>query len=97
LASGGLSTVLAVEISNGRTTAAAPKKSSSHHHMAEENPRWGEGAHCCQLSRKLGTFVDSRTISKYMKHGGRLYQEEFRNVTLTLGSHLHALQMDTCA
>jgi len=32
--------------------------------MAEENPSWVKGRIADQLSLKLGTFVDSRTIGK---------------------------------
>jgi hypothetical protein len=38
--------------------------------MAEENPSWGEGALLTNCRSRAGIFVDSRTIGKYMKHGG---------------------------
>jgi len=36
-----------------------------------ENPSWGEGRIADELSLKLGLFVDSRTLGKYLKQGGR--------------------------
>ena len=39
--------------------------------MAEENPSWGEGRIADELSLKLGIFVDSRTVGKYIKQSGR--------------------------
>jgi putative transposase len=39
--------------------------------MARENPSWGEGRIGNELSLKLGLFVDSRTVGKYLKEGGR--------------------------
>src|SRR6185312_143892 len=40
--------------------------------MARENPSWGEGRIADELSLKLGLFVDSRTVGKYLKqHGPR--------------------------
>ena len=39
--------------------------------MAEENPSWGEGRIADELLLKLGIFVDSRTVGKYIKRSGR--------------------------
>jgi hypothetical protein len=38
--------------------------------MARENPSWGEGRIADELSLKLGLFVDSRTVGKYLKENG---------------------------
>src|SRR5260370_16916878 len=38
--------------------------------MARENPSWGQGRIADELSLKLGLFVDSRTVGKYLKQGG---------------------------
>jgi hypothetical protein len=39
--------------------------------MAQANPSWGEGRIADELSLKLGLFVDSRTVGKYLKQRGR--------------------------
>jgi putative transposase len=39
--------------------------------MAQENPGWAEGRIADELSLKLGLFVDSRSVGKYLKQGGR--------------------------
>jgi len=39
--------------------------------MARENPSWGEGRIADELSLKLGLLVDTRTVGKYLKLGGR--------------------------
>ena len=39
--------------------------------MARENPSWGEGRIADELSIKLGLFVDSRTVGKYLTRRSR--------------------------
>jgi len=53
--------------------------------MAQENPGWAEGRIADELSLKLGLFVDSRSVGKYLKQGGRQRQPSAATVRSTLG------------
>jgi putative transposase len=54
--------------------------------MARENPSWGEGRIADELSLKLGLFIDSRTVGKYLKqvgvHGNRPVNVGRRSFTI---------------
>jgi hypothetical protein len=56
--------------------------------MAQENPSCGEGQIADELSLKLSLLVDSRTVGKYLKQGGRPRQpsEPLTTVLTTISS-----------
>jgi len=59
--------------------------------MAQENPSWGEERIADELSLKLGLFVDSRTIGKYLKQGGRPRQPSGQRWATFLHNHASAV------
>jgi hypothetical protein len=59
--------------------------------MAQENPSWGEERIADELSLKLGLFVDSRTIGKYLKQGGRPRQPSGQRCATFLHNHASAV------
>jgi putative transposase len=62
--------------------------------MARENPSWGEGWIADELSLKLGLFVDSRTVGKYLKQGGRPRQPSGQRWATFI--HNHASHIVAC-
>jgi len=59
--------------------------------MARENPSWGEGRIEDELSLKLGLFVDSRTVGKYLKQGGRPRQPTGQRWATFIHNHASAI------
>jgi putative transposase len=59
--------------------------------MAAENPSWGEGRIADELSLKLGVLVDSRTVGKYMKQGGRPRPPAGQRWSTFVRNHAHAI------
>jgi len=59
--------------------------------MAQENPSWGEERIADELSLKLGLFVDSRTIGKYLKQGERPRQPSDQRWATFLHNHASAV------
>ena len=59
--------------------------------MAEENPSWGEGRIADELSLKLGIFVDSRTVGKYIQQSGRPRQPVGQLWSTFIQSHASAI------
>ena len=59
--------------------------------MARENPSWGEGRIADELSLKLGVLVDSRTVGKYMKQGGRPRPSAGQRWSTFVRNHAHAM------
>jgi putative transposase len=55
--------------------------------MAQENPSWGEGRIADELSLKLGLFVDSRSVGKYLKQGGRPRQPSHQRWATFIHNH----------
>lgn len=62
--------------------------------MARENPSWGEGRIADELSLKLGLFVDSRTVGKYLKQCGRPRQPSGQRWSTFV--HNHASDIIAC-
>jgi len=59
--------------------------------MARENPSWGEGRIADELSLKLGLFVDTRTVGKYLKQGGRPRQPSGQRWATFINNHASAI------
>jgi transposase InsO family protein len=59
--------------------------------MAQENPSWGEGRIADELFLKLGLFVDSRTVGKYLKQGGRPRQPTGQRWATFIHNHASAI------
>jgi len=62
--------------------------------VAQENPSWGEGRIADELSLKLGLFVDSRTVGKYLKQRRRPRQPSGQRWATFV--HNHASDIVAC-
>ena len=59
--------------------------------MAQANPSWGEGRIADELSLKLGLLIDSRTVGKYLKQGGRPRQPSSQRWATFIHNHANSV------